>query len=97
MFRGLGVLVDFCLASIPILRPAPSSANPFWQDQQQDPQRDQQQQQDQQQDQQYQDQGAPYENFSPDQLDNLLSPVALYPDPLLAQVLVAATFPDQVE
>jgi hypothetical protein len=26
-----------------------------------------------------------------------LSPIALYPDPLLAQVLVAATFPDQVE
>src|ERR1017187_1363512 len=40
---------------------------------------------------------AVYEPFSPDQLDNLLSPIALYPDPLLAQVLVAATFPDQVE
>ena len=97
MFRALAVLLAFCFANIPILRAAPSSANPFWQDQQQDPQRDQQQQQDQQQDQQYQDQGAPYENFSPDQLDNLLSPVALYPDPLLAQVFVAATFPDQVE
>ncbi len=35
--------------------------------------------------------------YSADQLDNLLSPVALYPDALLAQVLVAATFPDQVE
>lgn len=35
--------------------------------------------------------------FSPDQLDNLLAPVALYPDPLLAQVLLAATFPDQVD
>ena len=35
--------------------------------------------------------------FSPDQLDNLLAPVALYPDPLLAQVLVAATFPDQID
>ena len=38
-----------------------------------------------------------YEPFSPDQLDNLLAPIALYPDPLLAQVLVAATFPDQVD
>ena len=38
---------------------------------------------------------APY--FSPDQLDNLLAPIALYPDPLLAQVLLAATFPDQVD
>ena len=35
--------------------------------------------------------------FSPDQLDNLLAPIALYPDPLLAQVLVAATFPDQID
>ena len=26
--------------------------------------------------------------FTPDQLDNLLAPVALYPDPLLAQVLI---------
>jgi len=35
--------------------------------------------------------------FSPEQLDNLLAPIALYPDPLLAQVLLAATFPDQVD
>ena len=35
--------------------------------------------------------------FSPDQLDNLLAPIALYPDPLLAQVLPAATFPDQID
>ena len=34
--------------------------------------------------------------FSPEQLDNLVAPVALYPDPLLAQVLLAATFADQV-
>ncbi|MFI5182459.1 MAG: DUF3300 domain-containing protein [Thermoanaerobaculia bacterium] len=38
-----------------------------------------------------------YEPFSSDQLDNLLAPIALYPDPLLAQVLVAATFPDDVD
>lgn len=35
--------------------------------------------------------------FSPDQLENLLAPIALYPDPLLAQVLLAATFPDQID
>jgi hypothetical protein len=35
--------------------------------------------------------------FSAEQLDNLLAPIALYPDPLLAQVLVAATFPDQLD
>jgi Protein of unknown function (DUF3300) len=39
----------------------------------------------------------PDEPFSPDQLDNLTAPIALYPDPLLAQVLVAATFPDQID
>ncbi len=34
--------------------------------------------------------------FTVEELDNLLAPVALYPDPILAQVLVAATFPDQI-
>ena len=37
------------------------------------------------------------ERFTDNQLDNLVGPIALYPDALLAQVLVAATFPDQVE
>jgi hypothetical protein len=37
------------------------------------------------------------EPFSVAQLDNLLAPIALYPDPLLAQVLLAATFVDQVD
>src|SRR6266550_3225607 len=36
-------------------------------------------------------------SFSGDQLENLLAPIALYPDPLLAQVLLAATFPDQID
>ncbi len=31
--------------------------------------------------------------LSPDQLDNLVSPVALYPDPLLGQLLAASTYP----
>jgi Protein of unknown function (DUF3300) len=35
--------------------------------------------------------------YSADDLDNLLAPIALYPDPLLAQVLVAATFDDQIQ
>jgi Protein of unknown function (DUF3300) len=39
----------------------------------------------------------PDQPFSTDQLDNLTAPIALYPDPLLAQVLVAATFPDQID
>jgi hypothetical protein len=39
---------------------------------------------------------APPPSFAPDQLDQLVSRIALYPDPLLAQILVAATFPDQI-
>ncbi len=34
--------------------------------------------------------------FSPPQLDQMLAPIALYPDSLLAQILIAATYPDQV-
>jgi hypothetical protein len=33
---------------------------------------------------------------SPEQLDKLVARIALYPDPLLAQVLAASTFPDQI-
>ncbi|MGZ4828332.1 MAG: DUF3300 domain-containing protein [Candidatus Angelobacter sp.] len=43
-------------------------------------------------------QGEEYDTyFSSDQLENLVAPIALYPDPLLAQVLMAATFPDQID
>ena len=38
-----------------------------------------------------------YEPYAQEQLDNLLAPIALYPDPLLAQVLAAATFPDEIQ
>ncbi|MBV8115653.1 MAG: DUF3300 domain-containing protein, partial [Silvibacterium sp.] len=38
-------------------------------------------------------QGAP---LTPDELNSLVAPIALYPDALVAQVLGAATFPDQV-
>lgn len=34
--------------------------------------------------------------FSQAELDALLAPIALYPDPLLSQVLIAATYPDDV-
>ena len=34
--------------------------------------------------------------YSAEELDNLVAPIALYPDALLAQILVAATFPDQI-
>jgi len=35
-------------------------------------------------------------SYAPEQLDQLVARIALYPDPLLAQVLAAATFPDQI-
>lgn len=35
-------------------------------------------------------------SYAPEQLDKLVSRIALYPDPLLAQVLAAATFSDQI-
>ena len=34
--------------------------------------------------------------WSPDQLDNLVAPIALYPDPLLGQMLVASTYPLEI-
>jgi hypothetical protein len=37
--------------------------------------------------------GQPVELLSADQLNDLVAPVALYPDPLISQILVAATYP----
>jgi hypothetical protein len=34
--------------------------------------------------------------LSPDQLDSLVAPIALYPDPLLAQTLAASTYPLEI-
>src|SRR4249920_1196984 len=34
--------------------------------------------------------------LSPEQLDSLVAPIALYPDPLLAQVLAASTYPLEI-
>ncbi len=39
---------------------------------------------------------ATYAAPTPDQLYQLVAPIALFPDSLLAQVLAASTFPDQV-
>jgi hypothetical protein len=35
--------------------------------------------------------------LTPEELDDLLAPIALYPDPLIAQILPAATFADQID
>ena len=41
--------------------------------------------------------GNPQEQFmNSEQLDSLVSPIALYPDPLLGQVLAASTYPLQI-
>ena len=34
--------------------------------------------------------------WTTEELENLLAPIALYPDPILAQVLIAATYPEQI-
>jgi hypothetical protein len=86
MLRALAALLTFGFFSLPILQAAPAPERRVSQEQPPDQSQDQEQ-----------DQGPGYEAFSPEQLDNLLSPIALYPDPLLAQLFVAATFPDQVE
>jgi len=36
-------------------------------------------------------------SFTSDELDNLLAPIALYPDPLLTQILPASTYPTEVQ
>jgi hypothetical protein len=40
--------------------------------------------------------GAPYNQQTPEQLQQLVAPIALYPDSLVAQILAASTFPEQV-
>src|SRR6202521_3776290 len=41
-------------------------------------------------------QAVPPQLLGPDQLDNLVAPIALYPDPLLSQVLAACTYPLEI-
>jgi hypothetical protein len=41
-------------------------------------------------------QQAPQQLLSPQQLNNLVAPIALYPDPLLGQLLVASTYPLEI-
>jgi len=38
----------------------------------------------------------PYQQQTPEQLQQLVAPIALYPDSLVAQILTASTFPEQV-
>ncbi len=86
MRKILAVSLAFCMITVPLLQTAAaasplSAAVPFPQDYPQDNPQS----------------NDAYQPFTPEQLDNLLAPIALYPDPLLAQVLPAATFVDQVQ
>jgi hypothetical protein len=40
--------------------------------------------------------GPPYTQQTPEELQQLVAPIALYPDSLVAQILAASTFPEQV-
>jgi len=42
------------------------------------------------------EQAPPYTQSTPEQLQQLVAPIALYPDSLVAQILAASTFPEQV-
>jgi hypothetical protein len=99
MRKAAALISLFCLTYAIGLQAAATSSFPH-SAQQQDYSQQQNGQDDYQNGQDYsQDNGdyGAYENYSPDQLDNLLAPIALYPDPLLAQVLPAATFVDQID
>src|SRR6202790_2780004 len=39
---------------------------------------------------------GPPPSFAPPQLNQLVARIALYPDPLVAQILAGATYPDQI-
>jgi hypothetical protein len=41
-------------------------------------------------------QGAPAKTFKQEELDQLLAPIALYPDDVLAQILMASTYPLEI-
>lgn len=41
-------------------------------------------------------QASPYTEQTPEQLQQLVAPIALYPDSLVSQILAASTFPEQV-
>ncbi len=75
------VIALLLVYTLPVVTcPVQASVNPHWQEQQQ------------------------WKNATPeaspkipnDQLDSLVAPIALYPDPLLAQILVASTYPLEV-
>jgi hypothetical protein len=99
MKRTLQILIAAGAMAAPVLAqnyPPPPPQYP----QQQQQQYPQQQYPQQQQQQPYYGQEPQYSQqppaFAPQQLDQLVGRIALYPDPLLAQVLTASTFSNQI-
>jgi hypothetical protein len=102
MRQALAVLFALSLFYLPLIcHAAPRSmASPLFRSRQYDQEQQAQEYDRDQADQQYDqgDQGyQEYVPYSREQLDNLLAPIALYPDPLLAQVLPASTFTDEID
>src|SRR5579862_4784422 len=88
MLKVVSIVCIGALVSLPVFLMAQDQAAPPQYSPPQyaePPQMDQAQQQQQQQ-----------PLMSPQQLDDLVAPIALYPDPLLSQVLVASTYPLEV-
>src|SRR5208283_867171 len=79
--------VALCLAFITFTMPLESGALVFYQDQQPPPASSSGSPSE------YPGQGAPQ---TAAELQSLVAPIALYPDALVAQILSAATFPDQI-
>jgi hypothetical protein len=80
--------------SYPPQQPGYPSQQPGYPPQQQQSYPPQQQQQPYPPQNQYPPQQPPA--FTPAQLDQIVARIALYPDPLLAQILAGATYPDQI-
>ena len=82
----------------PAQQPPPQQGDPAGYPQQQQPQYPQQQGYPQQPPPQGQQPAyAQPANFTPQQLDQIVQKIALYPDPLLAQIFAASTFPEQIQ
>src|SRR5271157_2185373 len=77
--------VALCLALIAVTMPIEAGAVMFYQDQQAAPAPASSSA--------YPGQGAP---MTAEELQSLVAPIALYPDALVAQILSASTFPDQI-
>jgi Protein of unknown function (DUF3300) len=87
--RGLAVLLSALMIMVPMGQEAFAQSEPYPQQSVPPGYSDQTPPPDQQQ-------GPQGQPLSADQLDQLVAPIALYPDALVAQVLVAATYPTQV-